>query len=106
MATGVGRSARATCLGRTTPRARRVETGQVEEWEVAPESQHVAGYELELSHVNALLGPQPWKKAYRGRDGNCVTGALGGRWRGQGSRAGVQARGAWSPSRRSTSWWT
>jgi hypothetical protein len=36
-------------------------------WESAPSSDSVAGYELEVAEVNAILGPQPWRKAYRGK---------------------------------------
>ena len=35
-------------------------------WEASKEEEAVAGYEIEFATVDALRGPQEWKRGYRG----------------------------------------
>lgn len=69
-------------------------------WDPLPTSAGVAGYELEVSHVNALSGPTGWSRAYRGPKLQTVCKPLGREL--VGLRVRVRAysgagKGDWSP---------
>lgn len=68
-------------------------------WDESSPSECVSGYELELSEVNALSGPQKWRKVHRGKDFKKLLKPLGREL--VGVRARVRAynsagKGEWS----------
>ena len=82
------------------PRATDVQMESVQLiWDESSPSECVAGYELEIAEVNALTGPQPWRKVHRGKDFKKLLKPLGRDL--AGVRARVRAynsagRGEWS----------
>lgn len=68
-------------------------------WDESPPSDFVGGYELEVSEVNALTGPEKWKRVHRAKEWKKLLKPLGREL--NGLRARVRAynasgRGEWS----------
>ena len=85
--------------GMSSPRAAFLSSKSTKiSWDPGPAEDCIAGYEVEIQYVDALRGPQPWKKSYRGPKCTCDINFLRGC---SGCRVRVRAynahgKGEWS----------